>query len=432
MPLGGGWGLMLGSRHLVFTVQLLISIGLLQASQGSEPNYASVQGRQDVSWQENLKKRLASLPPHYTLLNGSALGLISDLSPLDQCLLLASEEVDAEAAVVACSLASPRPSKLGCAAGIGWMGHLYPSTPSSGAPRNTDRSRCYGSPGGRPGLRARLASLNALSPHRTFQWPVVEALASGKIHLFFLGDSSNHQAAQDMVNCGVGVLPGHVRIESVGRRVDDRIRYDTPFNFTGSFKSRVEVDLSAISSTRARTIIIVNFGLHYALGSVRTMNPFKNVSASWSRNDFLERFRRDVRGFGEFISELLLRHPGTVVLWHGSFSQHFDTPTGEYEAPPEAKVPRSRHCVSAPQQGVRFDPKQHHWRDLAPRDEVLALDHPNVYFLPLGRLTREIPNSVHPGYPDCTHLCKAPFAWEPLWWAITEIMDEYAAHSADQ
>jgi hypothetical protein len=221
----------------------------------------------------------------------------------------------------------------------------------------------------------------------------------------FLGDSSNRQAANDLANCGG--YSKYFPFLRAGRIIYDGLPNESPFNFSGAFATEVKNNLNAaVSEHFARTIIVANFGLHY--------EPMK----------YLDRFIRDIRGFSAFILDLLSRQPNVVVLWHGCYATHFDTVNGEY-----APSPRSLKCVAVPQPDVSgnvHSAVNASWRDRGPRDEVKRLNHPDVYFLPLGRLTKLVPPSVHPGYPDCTHLCKTPFAWEALWWAVTELTESYA------
>ena len=300
---------------------------------------------------------------------------------------------------------------------------------------NQGRGQCHGIPSvERPGLRARLSALQSMSPGQTFQGRLATALASGSTRLLFLGDSSNQQAMDDLYQCS-GAKDALMDALNMGRRIDDGHLFDKPFNFSsGGFVNLFHGRMSKSPTCDAgkarahRTIIVANFGMHYARGSVNEKkNPGVNVSASWTQAQFVERFRRDVKGFGDFITtEILPRYPHAVVLWHGSFSQHFNTPIGDFEDPPETPKPRSVKCVAAPTFfGYHSELS---WRDREPFDEVKRLNHPDVYFLPMGRLTRLIPPEVHPRYIDCTHLCKAPFAWEGLYWALTEVIKSYSKY----
>jgi len=405
------------------------------------------------SWKDGLKHRFSHLSPLYTALSDHQLNAISDLSSFDKCLLTgnkteASGEVvsvpvppqlnawksgkqkqeEQDASIEFCSRTHPKPSNLGCAPGIGYMGAPFEL--------NQGRGQCHGIPSvERPGLRARLAALESMAPHQTYFGRLTKALQSKPARLVFLGDSSNLQVCDDLEMCGKLPAGNKGVIEHIGfgRRIDDGLRFDLPFDFHGpGFSAVLENALGrnpALSRKPcARTIIVANFGLHYSRGSREAKNPFVNVSATWTPAQFADRYQRDVRGFGEFITtELLPRNPHAVVLWHGSFSQHFDTPIGDIEDPPDALRPRSGKCIPLAPDSFGTDSGLN-WRDQGVHDEVKRLNHPDVYFLPMGRLTRLIPPEVHPGYVDCTHLCKAPFAWEGLYWALTEIMEAYENH----
>ena len=126
----------------------------------------------------------------------------------------------------------------------------------------------------------------------------------------------------------------------------------------------------------------------------------------------------------------LARLPGVAVLYVGTLTQHFATEDGVWDSAARGDVTgdiSSYPCKPLPRARDATDIADLDWRDVLALEAFHAEPNPpDLFFLPFGNLTRPLWDTKRGGRTnlvDCTHVCAAPFVFEPVYWAIEQLLE---------